>query len=114
MISSGSITWNAVYMQMTLTRTQDGDVSDAVYRIEQCIEEVRQWMTRHNLLLNNTTEAVVITLPNRKHLQGISCRRIVAPSSTIQNIRITTDCGLTMSSNVARTCQSAYFQLYNI
>ena len=69
------------------------------------IEEARQWMSDHNLLLNETkTEAVIITTPHRKHLQGVSrvsaCGCDIVPSPTIRNLGITIDCGNVVTSNV--------------
>ena len=76
-------------------------------------------MSDHNLLLNdNKIEAIIITAPNRKHLQDVSCVNVcgcnIVPSPTIRNIGITIDCGLTMSSHVSRMCKAAYYHLYAI
>ncbi|KAI0222121.1 Serine/threonine-protein phosphatase with EF-hands pef-1 [Lamellibrachia satsuma] len=46
-----------------VTGTQDGEASDAVDRIERYIEEVRQWMTHHNLMLNDTKAEAVDDSP---------------------------------------------------
>ena len=69
--SPGSITCNTIYVQTTFSCTLERSMEKL--RV-QPIEEARQWMTRHNLLLNETkTEAVFIAAPNRKHLRDISC-----------------------------------------
>ena len=61
-------------LYVDLSGTRDGEATDAVVRIERCIEEARQWMSDHNLLLNdNNTEAIIITAPNRKYMQDVSC-----------------------------------------
>ena len=97
-------------LYVDLSGMQDGEAT-AVDRIERCIEEARQWMSDHNLLLNdNKTEAIIITAPNRKHLQDVLfvCGCNIVPSPTIHNIGITIDCGLTMSSHVSRMCKAAF------
>ena len=106
-------------LYVDLSGTRDGEATDAVDRIERCIEEARQWMSDQNLLLNdNKIEAIIITAPNRKHLQEVSCVNVcgcnIVPSPTIRNIGITIDCGLTMSSHVSRMCKAAYYHLYAI
>ena len=51
-----------------------GETADTVCRVERCIEEARQWMSDQNLLQNQRkTEAIIISAPNRKHLQDVSC-----------------------------------------
>ena len=102
-----------------LSGIRDGEATDAVDHIERCIEEARQWMSDHNLLLNdNKTEAIIITAPNCKQLQNVSCVNVcgcnIVPSPTIRNIGITIDCGLTMSSHGSPMCKSAYYHLYAI
>ena len=106
-------------LYVDLSGTRDGEATDAVDRIERCIEEARQWMSDHNLLLNdNKTETIIITAPNRKHMQDVSCVNVcgcnIVPSPTIRNIGITIDCGLTMLSHVSRMCKAAYYHLYII
>ena len=106
-------------LYVILIGTRDGEATDAIDRIERCVEEARRWMSDHNLLLNdNKTEAIIITAPNRKHLQDVSfvnvCGCNIVPSPTIRNIGIMIDCGLTMSSQVSRMCKAAYYHLYAI
>ena len=76
-------------------------------------------MSDHNILLNdNKTVAIIITAPNRKHQQDVSCVNVcgcnIVPSPTIRDIGITIDCGLTMTSHVSRMCTAAYYHLYAI
>ena len=103
-------------LYIDLSGTRDGEATDAVVRIERSIEEARQWMSDLNLLLNdNKTEAIIITAPNRKHLQDVSCVNVcgcnIVPSPTIRNIGITIDYELTMSSHVSRMCKATYYHL---
>ena len=106
-------------LYVDLSGVRDGETADAVCRVERCIEEARLWMSDHNLLLNeNKTEAIIISAPNRKHLQDVTCVSVcgcnIVPSSTIRNLRIMIDCELTMSSQVSHMCKSAYYHLYAI
>ena len=76
-------------------------------------------MSDHNLLLNESkTEAIIISAPNRKHLQDVYCVSVcgcnIVPSPTIRNLGIMIDCELTMSSQVSRMCKAAYYHLYAI
>ena len=106
-------------LYVDLSRVPDGETADAVCRVERCIEEARLWMSDHNLLLNESkTEAIIISAPNRKHLQDVSCVSVcgcnIVPSPTIRNLGIMIDCELTMSSQVSRMCKAAYYHLYAI
>ena len=83
------------------------------YQIERCIEEARQWMSDHSMeLTENTTEAIILTVSNRKHLQYVSCVSVsgckFVPSSTIRNLGIMVDCGLT-SHKCVPMCKSIYY-----
>ena len=80
-------------LYVDLSEVRDGETADAVCRVERCIEEARLWMSDHNLLLNeNKTEAIIISAPNRKHLQDVTCVSVcgcnIVPSSTIRNLGI--------------------------
>ena len=98
---------------------RDGETADTVCRVERCIEEARLLMSDNNLLLNKSkTETIIISAPNRKHLQDVSCVSVfgcnIVPSPTIQNLGIMIDSELTMSPQVSRMCQAAYYHLYAI
>ena len=99
-----------------LSGVRDGETTDAVCRGERCIEEARLWMSDHNLLLNESkTEAIIISAPNCKRLQDVSCVSVcgcnIVSSSTIRNLGIMINCELTMSSQVSRMCKAAYYHL---
>ena len=90
-------------LYVDLSGVRDGETTDAVCRVERCIEEARLWVSDHNLLLNESkTEAIIISAPNRKHMQDVSCVSVcgcnIVPSSTIRSLGIMIDCELTMSS----------------
>ena len=96
-----------------LSGVRDGEIADAVCRVERCIEEARLWMSDHNLLLNESkTEPIIISAPNCKHMQDVCCN--IVPPPTIRNLGIMLDCELTMSSQVSLACKSAYCHLYAI
>ena len=52
----------------------------------------RLWMSDHNLLNESKTEAIIISAPNRKRLQYVSCVSVcecsIVPSPTIRNLGI--------------------------
>ena len=90
----------------------DGETAEAVCRVEWCIEEATLWMSDNNLTLNESkTEAIIISAPNRKHLQDVSCVSVcgcnIVPSPTIRNLGIMIECELTMSAQVSRMCEAA-------
>ena len=106
-------------LYVDLSGVRDGEIADAVCRVERCIKEARLWMSDHNLLLNeNKTEAVIISAPNRKHMQDVTCVSVcgcnIVPSSNTRNLGIMIDCELTMSLQVSHMCKSAYYHLYAI
>ena len=94
-----------IQLYVDLSGVRDGETPDAVCCVKRCIEEARLWMSDHNFLLNESkTEAIIISAPNRKHLQDVTCVSVcgcnIVPSSTIRNLGIMIDCELTMSSHL--------------
>ena len=98
-------------LNVDLSGVRDGETADAVCSVERCIEEVRLWMSYHNLVLNESkTEAMIISAPNRRHLQDVVYGNVsgynIVPSSNIRDLGIIIDCELTMSSHVSHMCKS--------
>ncbi|KAK2170883.1 hypothetical protein NP493_1127g01072 [Ridgeia piscesae] len=66
-------------------------------------------------LNKSKTETIIISAPNRKHQQDVSCVSVcgcnIVPSPTIRNLGIMIDCELTISAQVSRMCKPAYYHL---
>ncbi|KAK2190776.1 hypothetical protein NP493_69g05016 [Ridgeia piscesae] len=98
-------------------RNQLCDADIATRRIEACANDIKRWMTSHQLLLNETkTETIVVYARNVRVPPAITtadeCH--ITRQPTVRDIGIFLDSGMDMLMQVAPTCQAAYFQLHNI
>ena len=100
--------------------TTSNGVTLAVSRLEQCINDVNEWMSQNFLKLNaDKTEVIMlgfkaqlakIDLPT-VNIAGVN---IPIKSDPVKNLGVMFDCGLTMAAQVANITRSANFQLVNI
>ena len=102
-----------------LPRDQPCEVEDAIRRIERCTVVVKRWMMDHHLMLNEAKiDAIVFCAPCCKapptvHTINV-CGCDITPQSFVRDTGVFMDNTLCMSTQVARTCQGAYFQLHKI
>ena len=86
----------------------------ALANLQRCIQEVREWLREHFLLLNDKKPVVVIfgKETTRKQLQiGES---IISSKSAATSIECILDLKLNMSQHVSRVCKSANYYLHCI
>ena len=95
------------------------DLDTAVRRIEKCILEVKQWMTRNLLKLNSEKTGVLYITP--PHLQSkLECKPIEIDSATVisttsaRNIGVIFDRTLSLHEHISSICKSSVYQLRNI
>ena len=91
----------------------------AIKQLEECIAEVRTWMRRSFLKLNEEKTEVIIfgtksKLPSVGELTIKIGDAIISPSPSAKNLGILYDQHLTMDDHVGMVCRSAYLQLHNI
>ena len=89
-----------------------------VKRMENCLSEVRQWMTRNKLKLNDgKTECLVISGNNSQQTQELTLcigEETIKPKVTVHNLGATIDSKLTMEAQVKRVIKSVYYHLRRI
>ena len=95
---------------------QDMDIS--VSRVEKCVADVRSWMIRNHLMLNDSkTELLHLTSRFSSTPEAPALRvgdAVVTPSASARNLGAVLDKNVTMNQHVNSICRSASFALYNI
>ena len=94
---------------------------DALKRLELCVSDIRDWMAKHKLKLNDDkTEFIVISSPhNSKELNSLSLgikigNETITTSKTVRNLGVVMDPIFNMDDHITSVCQSCYFHLRNI
>ena len=94
--------------------------NNAIAAMEECLHEIRLWMIRDRLLINDDkTEFALIGTNAQLRKVSISTLRIgdaeVYPSiDPIRNLGVWIDNTFSMKPHVINTCKSALFHLHNI
>ena len=91
----------------------------AVRSMEGCVEDLRRWMIKDKLMLNDDkTEFVLIGTKQQLAKVCIGTLSVgiseVSNSSLVRNLGSWFDCNLTMATHVNKICKAAFYQLYNI
>ena len=96
----------------------DGDAEKSLNRIKICIDDIRSWMIRNKLKINDDkTEFLIMASPR---LKGVLNSNLVIGDSTIvpslscRNLGATFDNHLSMVKHVETVCKSMLFHLRNI
>jgi hypothetical protein len=101
-----------------LSRRDAAARSDVVHKMEACVSDVRVWMGRNKLKLNDDkTECLVISSKNSKSVQDVNIHigdSIIAPTSSLRNLGATLDKDLSMQAQVNKVVKSVYFHLRRI
>ena len=92
---------------------------DAVTAIENCIQDIRQWMCVRKLMLNDAkTEFLLVG--TRKQLTKVSIDGVrvgdynISPSPSVRNLGTWFDPHYQITLHITKTCSSAFYYLYNI
>ena len=106
-----------LYATLNMDKPHDQKIS--LYNLEQCIAEIRAWMTVNWLKLNDDkTDMVCLASPHFAKLTAGVCVKVggadVACSQTVRNLGVVFDRSMKMDSHIQAVCQSAYFHLRNI
>ena len=107
--------------QLYFSFKPNGDVSEgeAVAVMESCLSDIRTWMIKNRLLINDDkTEFLIIgTRPQLRKI-NISHIRVgeadIVPVSHVKNLGCIFDSTLNMDQHVLATCKAAFFHLHNI
>ena len=95
------------------------ELEEARRRIQNCISEIKMWMSFHFLKLNDDKTEVILITPRSNH-NKISLPTIkvgnsdVTPSKLARNIGGMFDANMSMATQITTMCRSAWYQLRNI
>ena len=92
---------------------------DAIRRLEECIAEIKTWMTANYLKVNDDKSEFMPVVPrSAAHLlEGltISIGEVrISAMKNVRNLGAYLDCHLDMSHNVVILLKSCYFHMYHI
>ena len=94
-------------------------LSTAVHRIEQCIDELKEWMTSNYLQMNDSKSEILPVIPRHKTAmtQGLRVRvssDYVTAVRHVKNLGVYLDRHLDMTTQVSRTISTCSFHMRNI
>uniref|UniRef100_A0AAQ4QM23 Reverse transcriptase domain-containing protein n=1 Tax=Gasterosteus aculeatus aculeatus TaxID=481459 RepID=A0AAQ4QM23_GASAC len=93
--------------------------TDQLVRLQECLGDIKTWMTGNFLMLNSEKTEVILIGPERLRSQlsrdtvfmdGIA----LVPSSTVRNLGVLFDQDMTFNTHIKKTSRTAYFHLRNI
>ncbi|KAK2175335.1 hypothetical protein NP493_738g00007 [Ridgeia piscesae] len=95
------------------------DHTQALTRMEACVQDAKAWLCDNGLVMNNIkSQAIVVhssSLRTPTSLTRVNiCGQLVETSPVIQDLGFNVDANLTMTSQVANVCRSAYYHLSRI
>ena len=95
------------------------DHTQALARMEACVQDAKAWLCDNGLVMNdNKSQAIVIRSSSLRTPTSLTrvniCGQLVDTSPVIRNLGFTIDNNLTMTSQVASVCRSAYYHLSRI
>ena len=92
---------------------------EALFAMEQCICDIRNWLTRSRLLLNDDkTEFLVIG--TRQQLSKLKSTVVdvgehsIEPSVSVSNLGTIFDNSLSMNEHINKTCKASFYHIHNI
>ena len=96
-----------------------GDTVIALHKLQECIRELRSWMTVNKLKLNEekTEFFIAASTHNMNYLNNVSldvCGTQIKPSNFVRNLGVYFDSNMTMSNHVSSLTRSLNFNLRNI
>jgi hypothetical protein len=107
--------------QLYLSFKPDSDRSktEAVQKMDDCINAVRSWMLQHKLKINDAkTEFIIIG--GQKQLQKVTdCavtvgRTQIKPVDKVRNLGMVFDEHLSMKDHMRKVCKAGFHQLYRL
>ncbi len=96
--------------------SQQGQALDL---LSDCASRTEAWFTSNRVKLNvGKSELLYASAPNRSKLISslplIMGDGVVSPSSSVKNLGVTLDSGLTMVQHINNLCKSAFFQIRSL
>ena len=108
-----------VQIYMSFDSNVPGDAACAIFKTTSCVDELRVWLMKNMLKLNDskTEFSIAASSHNMNRLSDINFQigsTVMTPSPTIKNLGITFDSAMTMSDHVTSLCKSVNFLLWNL
>ena len=99
---------------------EEQDEMNAIKSMELCVNDIRNWISRNKLLVNDRkTEFLIIR--TRQQLQKVDINSIFLGAQDtfpadlpINNLGVWLDRNLSMDAHIRRTCSAAFYYLYNV
>jgi hypothetical protein len=106
-------------LYLSFKPSDNGALLNTLNKIQNCIADIKIWMSNHKLLLNDSkTEILILRPPTFKDKIFISsvdiCNTTIVPANSITNLGIIFDQALNMKSHIKYLCKNANFHLRNI
>jgi len=106
-------------LYLPFTPSDSSSVTEAIAKMEACINHISAWMLANKLKLNeDKTEFIVITPPKFRHIVSKCTLRIgtsfIKPSEYVRNLGAMFDQSISVKKQITSICQSTNFHLRNI
>ena len=94
------------------------NLSSAVSSTQECVNDIKQWMTHNKLKLNDSKTEVIVIRSKFDHSPQISdiniCSSAIVPSHSARNIGVIFDDTYTFKEHIMGTCRTIHFFLRKI
>ena len=106
-------------LYMSFDIQDDKDIQSKILKVQLCVAEIKSWMTRNMLKLNDDkTEILFISSPYYHDQVSVDSVQIgntaVAPTTSARNIGIIFDEHMSMNDQISHVCKSVHYQLRNL
>ena len=98
-------------------RESPSSMKIAITRLEDCLLDVSHWMAHNGLKLNNDKTEWLIFNGNPDFSKSVTLTvgaETIQQSTSIRNVGVRLESGLTMISHINDTCRSGYYHLQRI
>ena len=99
-----------VYIRFIIADWQDK--AAALRKVEHFVAEIRDWMERNYLKMNDDKTIAMVATPPRHSNHGITVIKLgecdVTPSPSAKNVGVVFDSGMSMEQQVTHVYQVAY------
>ncbi len=105
--------------QLYITFNPLNDTAQAVKKIEACVDEMRSWMKKNALKMNDEkTEVLIISSPTNRRKFNIDHLRIgesdISPATSVRDLGVMLDQSLNMEKQINSLCSRCHFYLRSI
>lgn len=111
-----SISYHSYADDTQLYISVSGNHLSAVNDLIQCINEVRHWMTKNFLQLNDDKTEILLVCPKalRQQISSLLTPLSVKPSEHVKNLGVIIDSDLNFRKHISSISKTAFYHLRNI